>query len=625
MDELEKTKEEEVSRDLDKRLDHAKERAQRVLRDFEKAKRKAGDRYTEHLENMAFMEGQQYQLSKYKISRPWVVRMRTPHAKIAIDTRVSSLIANDYRGQLLPMSKEHEKAVEILNDFKNDEWERLELNSKVKKAVKASAVVREAYIHLVWDNDEKQIDAYMIDMPSSVYIDPTALEFRKARYICLLSRLSLDEAEELYPEFSQFFASTTGSMTSQERGEVSLAQDYETEQQDVVTCIVEYKRSGKMITKYTVINGILVDEEELNGLRHFPIAQMRWTTAFGSPYGWSLMDDLIDSQKAVNAIESATVNTAVAYSAPSYAISKGRGINPKDLAVTIGAPGAILQVDGDPRTAIQPLNLPTLDQSILGVKQDYIATIDRVAGITNPFMGSIGTAGNTAGGAKMTLERARIVENDVMENIQVFVEDLTHILIDYLVAHYSGQNVTSRKIDRSRGKVSFFSRKIPKLDNVEYSFFVNLNAKTSFSKEREKEVKLELYQMQNQYKERIKLLNQLDILEAYDLPDKEQLVDRYKLLSLRSDESISQVITELVQNAASLGIDMEIVQKAIVELMSGSEDTPVYDQLAAQMKQTAQEQAQLRQETMSQFKQEVTQAGVPEQAIASAEQAMMGQ
>ena len=76
MDELEKTKEEEVSKDLDKRLDHAKERAQRVLRDFEKAKRKAGDRYMEHLENMAFMEGQQYQLSKYKISRPWVVRMR---------------------------------------------------------------------------------------------------------------------------------------------------------------------------------------------------------------------------------------------------------------------------------------------------------------------------------------------------------------------------------------------------------------------------------------------------------------------------------------------------------------------------------------------------------------------
>ena len=365
-----------------------------------------------------------------------------------------------------------------------------------------------------------------------------------------------------------------------------------------------------------MVEDVLVDEVELDGLNVFPIAQMPWKRENGSPYGRSLMDDLIDLQKGVNAIESAVTNTAIAYSAPSYGVKKGSGLNPKEIAVAVGAPGMVVAVEGPINEAIAPLNLPKLDNAVLGVKQDFVAIMDRIAGISNPYLGSVGTAGNTSSGTKMALERARIIEADVIHNIENFVEDLTVILIQYIGAQYAGEVITSRRVDQATGEAQFTENNIPiDTDKLDWSFFINLSAKTSYSKEREKELVLELYQMQHQYKDDIKLINQLDILESYDLSNKEILIDRFKKLTQQSNEQKAQLIQQLVAYAEQLGVGPEPVQQAIVELMSGSEETPVTDALMQEMQQMAQQQAQLRQQTMEQATMDMQQAGVPGQAI----------
>jgi hypothetical protein len=216
----------------------------------------------------------------------------------------------------------------------------------------------------------------------------------------------------------------------------------------------------------------------------------------------------------------------------------------------------------------------------------------------------------------MALERARIIEADVIHNIENFVEDLTVILIQYIGAQYAGEVITSRRVDQATGEAQFTDNNIPiDTDKLDWSFFINLSAKTSYSKEREKELVLELYQMQHQYKDDIKLINQLDILESYDLSNKEILIDRFKKLTQQSNEQKAQLIQQLVAYAEQLGVGPEPVQQAIVELMSGSEETPVTDALMQEMQQMAQQQAQLRQQTMEQATMDMQQAGVPGQAI----------
>ena len=124
------------------------------------------------------------------------------------------------------------------------------------------------------------------------------------------------------------------------------------------------------------------------------------------------MDDIGDLQRAINAIETAITNVSVTYAVPSYALRKGSGVNPTVFATAIGVPGAVISVNGDIDDAIKPLPFPKLDQSILASKDDFMAAIDRISGVTNPFLGTVGTAGNTAEGTHSTIERAKIIEKN---------------------------------------------------------------------------------------------------------------------------------------------------------------------------------------------------------------------
>jgi hypothetical protein len=209
-----KTKEEQdekqpvITVETEAKYSTALEKGRKLVAKIRKAQRAVPNRGYEHKELMAFYEGKQYDLSRYKVSRPWVVRMRTPYASTAVDIRVSSLIADDYRGEIIPMAPEDEEAIRSLKDFFHDEWERLNMDTKIDEAIKASAIVREGYIHVVWNEDtlgkgstarDGFIETYVIEQPSSIYIDPTALCLKDARYVAVANRKSKEEVIELYP------------------------------------------------------------------------------------------------------------------------------------------------------------------------------------------------------------------------------------------------------------------------------------------------------------------------------------------------------------------------------------------------------------------------------------------
>ena len=62
---------------------------------YEKAYNFNTERFDAYAELMAFYQGNQHLLKKYKNETPWVVNMNTPYATVAIDNRVSSLLAKD--------------------------------------------------------------------------------------------------------------------------------------------------------------------------------------------------------------------------------------------------------------------------------------------------------------------------------------------------------------------------------------------------------------------------------------------------------------------------------------------------------------------------------------------------
>lgn len=577
------------------------DKAKPYLNKFNKAKTFNNSRMNVYAENMAFYQGNQHLLKRYKNETPWVVNMNTPHASVAIDNRVASLLANDYIGELIPLGLEDVDNVDKLADVYKREWKRLNMDDIVRDCISDCAVVRESYCHIILNKKasigtkgEKnlgRIEAYSIE-PARIFIDPNARSLKKARYIFVADRMSKEEVDEKYPKLKNIEA-VADSYTPQDRGEVYIDNDYTTEQDGVKTVLTYYGKKNGKIEKVVLVSGIIVEQKDMD-FPIFPIAQIRWKKAAQSCYGLSLMDDVISLQKAVVSIESAITNTAIAYAAPSMMVRKGCGVDPKVVAKANGAPGVVYAVDGDLDNAIKPVVPPQIKQETIGIKNDYIEQIDKITGNTQQFLGNVGTAGNTKSGTDSAIRRATIIENKVLTNIKEFVEDVTEIIIEYIKKVYAGETLTYNDGKQPDGKYQFTSVKLPDektmKEHTNYNYYIELETKTPYNREKQKDLLLEIFQLERQYDAPVKTVTVSDIIKNSDIERKDEIIARYNTLTFQDAETKADAITQLYQSGMEVGVEPELLQQAMAEIIANQKDTPAVQEVMAQIEQATQQQ-----------------------------------
>ena len=599
----------------------------KYLKKFDRAYEFSPSRVEDIQENVAFYQGEQYRLAKYlNTERPWVVQMNTPHATLAIQTRVASLIANTYIGTLQPLAPEDVETIKSLNDIKNDIWEETGLDSKINDAIDKGSVTREAYIHIIAQPDKITggngamnkggFKAYLLDN-MSVWLDPSARTFEDCRYIFVTGRIMIDEAYRKYP----FLKDEIGEFTSsspERRGESVVSNDYITSQDDIFAKYTMYEKvydeDGKLkIYRRTMVEDYLVEEKELKGMKRFPIAQFRWEKSAQSAYGISLMDRVISLQKSINAIESAITNTALAYASPTFVVTKASGINPKIVAKTSGMPGVVFSSNVEPSKSIGTVMNRTLDTELINIKSQYEDTINKIAGVSDEFVGSLGTSGNTAGGSQIAVERAKVIEQLILANISDFVEQITQILVEYIVVAYeAGDPIYTRKL-KGNGQTEFNVREMPAgAKDINWSFAVDLEARTKYSRDRESAKMLEMYQMEMQYDTKIKFVQPLDLINGSDLRNKEELIARYELKVKKTDEYKAEILNKVLEISQKYEIPQELVLQAEIELIGDEKEMPAVQQI---MQMTEQLDAQMKAQ-IDQSNQQALEMGVSPQAIA---------
>ena len=587
-------------------LEDEKEKSKPYLEKFEKASNFNKNRQEAYAENIAFYQGNQHLLKKYKNETPWVVNMNTPYATIAIDNRVSSILANDYIGDLIPLGEEDVNAVENLDKVYKKEWQKMDLDDVVRSCIRWSAIVREYYCHISLDTKKStggknsktmgKLEAYAIE-PSRVFIDPSARNLKDARYMFVTGRISVEEATELYPEKAVLLKQNNSS-TPEERGEVYIDNDYVTEQDDVLQTITYYGKEKGKIKRVDIINNVIVKEKVLDR-KTFPIAQMRWKKAAQSCYGLSLMDEVLSLQKAITSIESAITNTAMSYAAPSMMVRKGCGVDPKAVAKAAGAPGVVYSVDGNLDNAIRPVIPPKIQQEILNIKTDFQNQIDKITGNSNQFLGDIGTAGNTSSGANIAVERAKIIEIDVLNNIREFIEDITDIVLEYIITVYSGEKMTYNDGRKPEGGFKFTTIELNKeeeLKDANYRYYIELDSKTPYSKERQKEVLLELFQLERQYDTPIKSVTVSDIIQNMDLENKEVIISRFNKLNFQDAQTKADTVMKLAEMGTEFGINPELTNQAISEIIGSLKETPGVDMFMQEVEKAFQQQMQVNEQ-----------------------------
>lgn len=578
------------------------EKSKKYVAMYDKAFHFNQERFDAYAELMAFYQGNQHLLKKYKTERPWVVNMNTPYATVSIENRVASLLVSDYEGDLIPLAPEDIDIVEALDSAYKREWERMGIDNIIRRSVELSAVVREAYCHITVDDKKihggrysKKVGALCADIiePSCVLIDPTARSLKDANYMIVLGRISKKKALKEYPKLKEL-AIQSSNYSPNQRGEIYYDNDYTTEQEDVFTVWNFYKKEKGKIKKVKLINTIIVKESIIN-ISRFPIAQLRWKKAAQSCYGISLMDQLLSLQKAICAIESAITNTAIAYAAPSMMVSKGSGVDPKMVAKANGAPGVVYSVNGNLDNAMKPVVPPKIQDEILAIKQDFELKIKEISGNTNQFLGNIGTAANTAGGAQVAVERAKIIETNTINNIEEYVSDIVHIIIEFMMKLYPDGELMYNTGKNGEGIYEFDRIKMPtaeELKGLEYDFSVELDKKSQYSKDQQKQDLLDLFQFERQYDAPIKTITVADIIKNSNIENKEEILSRYNNLTNQDAETKAQTIEKIVTVCADLGIDEQLTTQSITEIISNSKETPATDQVMKMIEQGFQSQMQ---------------------------------
>jgi hypothetical protein len=107
-----------------------------------------------------------------------------------------------------------------------------------------------------------------------------------------------------------------------------------------------------------------------------------------------------------------------------------------------------------------------------------------------------------------------------------------------------------------------------------------------------KELVKELYQLERQYDAPVKVINIKDIISNYNLPNQDELVERYDDLVRREDEKTAEIITQLTSQAAQYQVPPEMLQQAILEILAG-EETPTVDQILQMIEEQVAQQEQM--------------------------------
>lgn len=619
------------------------EKAKEYTNMYSKAYHFNQDRFDAYGELMAFYQGNQHLLKKYKTDRPWVVNMNTPYATVAVENRIASILVNDYEGDLLPLSPEDIDIIEPIDRVYKREWERIDIDKIIRNCVETCAVVREAYCHITVNDKKvyggrknKRIGALQADMiePARVLIDPTARSLKDAKYCVVLGRINKKEALETYPKLKGLSLQAP-EYTPEQRGEVYYDNDYSTEQEDVFSVWNFYVKENGKIKKVKLINNIIVKESTID-IDVFPIAQIRWKKAAQSCYGISLMDQLLSLQKAVCSIESAITNTAIAYAAPSMMVAKGSGVDPKVVAKSNGAPGIVYSVNGNLDNAIKPVVPPKIQDEILSIKQDFELKIREISGNSNQFMGNIGTAANTVGGAEVAVERAKIIEVNMLNNIEEFVEDIVTILVKFITKMYPNAELTYATGRDGNGTYTFDAIKMPtkkEMKDLEYHFYIELDKKSQYSKDKQKQELMDLFQFERQYDAPVKTITVSDIIKNSDLVNKDEIIARYTELNSQDAQTKAETIDKLVETSAQMGISQDLVIQAIAEIIGGGPDHPATDELMQTLEQGFQAEVQQAQQqadmgAISQIDADSMQdptAGLDPNAVAEAEAILGGE
>ena len=573
---------------------------------------RANVRDKEYINNLAHYEGLHWNLVENKDESPFMLKSDINHLKNAVDLRLGSLFSESYFGELQPLSPNDVEAINTLNLLYKNEWTRLNADDFVEAAIKNGCIHDNGYTEVNFDTgaifggtgtrNEGSIVLRNIST-SDVYLDPRAESIDDCEYIVVKKKVTKNWIKRHKQEWLSKIEEENlkaGSVDNNLDGNIYIGREYNTQDSFVID-IVERKYSEEVdastvdeetgetiVDKVTItrvkihylMEGILLETNDNYPFDDFNYIPFQWEPEPQSPYGVPLLRGLTVPQKVANLIESAANNVAMHYSTPTWLVSDESGLDVDDVSKLVNAVGVAWLVSGDVTKAMKQMEYPDVNEQLIAIKENFVQNIKNYSGISDTYIGNIGTAGSTAEGTNMAVNRATVIDNAPMKQIEKYVEKLSRMIIKFMTRYYKGQTIYIRDTKKQKdGEYTFKDFFVGEnLENINYDFTVKLSSRSKSDKNRQYNLLKDLYQLQNQYRDPNKVINVTDLVKAAQLDNFDEMFKRYTNMSAEAYEEKADLIVQLMQVAQTYTpngtplISTEEIQQGIIDVLDDNGD-----------------------------------------------------
>ncbi len=537
------------------------------------------------------------------------IKNKLPEHQILPDTNyleyiekaiVNSIYTGDYIANVLPRHFKDNEAAQSLNSFLTYQWDKFGMKSNFPKLGKNAILYNLAGIQVGWNADliggsSHQKEQGSVEMkfipPEQIYLDPSVANYmegramflsRKVSIFDLMSEPSLKEGAIAY---RNKLKEEGGGSYVPKPGENEAMGDIHGEAEP----IGEHSRSVHLLEVFWKVDGddgprldhiFIVDEDFILHVKEgiepekFPVVILYGEEPDSDPYNIPMAKKIIPNLVALNMLDSIEATHAYLTQNRTKLINVRSGLNYRSFAKHGHMPHLAFQVNGDPNKVVRYVevqDMPRIDM----LKMRLENSIMMVTGVDPRYTGRDTGSVQTTGG--MDLQQQRVVsmsDNLRINSLEVFVERLTSLVVDYYVAFGTKYNVP--KLAKGKSEVLDDSKSIDFETIPENSFDYTMAASPYLPKNlmRLSDAADQLMEMQGQYQFEPALITHEEWLQWKDFPQKDLILQRIRQAQQQIEEE--ELIADLMSFAGLIdkGMSPEEAIETIIQEKQFKKDNP---------------------------------------------------
>jgi hypothetical protein len=528
----------------------------------------------------AYDRNQQWDLQK---SPDWLPKPVTNFVHLVKYTKRAALAMENPTGKLRAVSPNGMQSVNELNDGFQYTWERIKARKVVRQNIETAKLLGTAIAHVYWDENkegrlgttiqgdegyqfEGEIGIKEIDV-SGFYPDPNAFSIEECEFIDVVERKPIAWLKK-HPKFKEHIGAldklSENNDNPLERGEIYM-RDYTTEAKGLVDFHSFYEKEPNDEGGFNYYVTYIAGDKQLGKRQQLRPNRYPFAILYDFPqrhdfWGMSTCQFILDNQRIINKVESIIAMIGTLMQNPQKVISSRSGINPDEMAKYGNLPGMTWTTNDDPQRSVYYVPTPQIPQVLFNLLENAKANIREITGLTEAYLGQTVGSLQTSSGVQSLIERATMRDRDQMYDIELYIEELSKLIIDFMTEYYEEERQI-RIMGQNPDEYSFREFLGTKYKDLDYDIFIDVSAKAPVTRMREAQEAKDLLNMQGQFGFSPEIIKPQEVVDMMDFANKNQLIKRMNLAEMQNKVQEAMQVAQMIAEAQAGGVPPEEVMQ----------------------------------------------------------------